>query len=161
MFKNNYILNYNIFIDYNLCVMIALFRKLPTVIFLTITFTLLAAVFMTVVIIEKNLELDPNVETAKSSQALEVKCDSQNSKAGSGSNDTSSLVEESHTHVILVKLNNVKLWMYDNIKPLRILSNWWASVRILPQFKKKISLQSLAVKFVLPLSYASIGVISI
>ncbi|KAJ3416033.1 hypothetical protein HDV05_003392 [Chytridiales sp. JEL 0842] len=44
-------------VNYKLCVLLALFRRVPTIIFLTATAILIVVIFFTIVIIEKNLDL--------------------------------------------------------------------------------------------------------
>lgn len=43
--------------DYNLCVLLKLFRQTATIIYLTITVVLIAIIYLTIVIVEKNLDL--------------------------------------------------------------------------------------------------------
>ena len=50
------------------------------------------------------------------------------------------------------KSRGIKLWLYANVKPIRVLVDWWNRVDILPKFKKKIPLDSRAVRIVLPFS---------
>ncbi|XJO74685.1 hypothetical protein BDV3_005470 [Batrachochytrium dendrobatidis] len=57
--------------DYNLCVLMALFRRVPTIAFLVVTSTLIAVVFCTIVIVEKNLDIvdEPTAATIKETLA--------------------------------------------------------------------------------------------
>ncbi|KAJ3115127.1 hypothetical protein HDU96_001139 [Phlyctochytrium bullatum] len=45
--------------DYKLCVLLALFRRVPTILFLTLTCSAVAAIFLLICFIEKNLDLKP------------------------------------------------------------------------------------------------------
>jgi drug/metabolite transporter (DMT)-like permease len=46
--------------DYNLCVLLKLFQQTSTIIFLTVTCLLIAMLFITIVIVERNLDLKEN-----------------------------------------------------------------------------------------------------
>ncbi|KAL2912458.1 hypothetical protein HK105_208030 [Polyrhizophydium stewartii] len=56
--------------DYNLCVLLALFRRIPTIVFLVVTAVLVTAVFLTIVIIEKNLDIAEEPTAAKIKETL-------------------------------------------------------------------------------------------
>ncbi|KAJ1547663.1 hypothetical protein HK405_005247, partial [Cladochytrium tenue] len=60
--------------DYNLCVLLALFRKTATIVFLTVTFGLIAAVFCVIVVVEKNQALPDNLRRCPSQKEGRRRC---------------------------------------------------------------------------------------
>ena len=50
--------------DYNLCTLLTLFRAAPTIVFLSVTSGMIAVAFVTIVIVEKNLDVEEPVKDA-------------------------------------------------------------------------------------------------
>ncbi|KAH6601795.1 hypothetical protein BASA61_001761 [Batrachochytrium salamandrivorans] len=92
--------------DYNLCVLLALFRRVPTIVFLVVTGVLIAAIFVTIVTIEKNLQLvdEPSAATIRETLAGRLVMVETNIE---DSNNQSSDSQEAQLPVIADNINGL------------------------------------------------------
>jgi hypothetical protein len=223
--------------DYDLCVLLKLFQKTGTVVFLTITFALITILYIAIVTIEKNLDLKdpvpvevtdiieqgklmaitnnpkkgkltspaltiednltttgdhtktitlrsqvPILPSSEVDDVIQVAKKSDESSTNSTS-DKDSVYSVSLTYQIedypnrLQKNRNSsessntenrhEILLVENPRKIHILAKylansrfgrWYMQLNIIPKFKTGIPLNSIPVKYVLPLAYASLGV---
>ena len=77
--------------DYNLCVLLALFRRTATIVFLTVTSGLIATTFITICVIEKNLDFkapSPAVDQPTNSTSVPIITSSTSTSPTSPNEDT-------------------------------------------------------------------------
>lgn len=177
--------------DYCLSVLLVLFKKLETIIFLSILSALILGVFLFIIIVEKNLDMakpdrddaviaalnddirldniQPSAETVDDI-TISMNADEIINSTGhnrrltiTAPNDAPDAASDSSSVRSMQFVYNLEPKKFNNPR----IQEWYVSVqnaiqfvkeiKVIPRLKKKIKLADYRVRYLLPLSYASLG----